>query len=387
LASGTWNEPDDVFGAMMIYNGTHQMIALNVASVPWLECNALGQFGDELLQGGDFQSEGLVRLAPAAVFPLTERPCGCGLFQLTAGGRSSVVRVPEGSIRMEAHPTVQQRRRHRARMLVIGDDFRFAPGQAIQTVEVVDEVESADCGDEPPAMAFTAPWSTNSNREILGVQVLDVQPVAGNCFEVTVQPTEIYVMGQGGEPGAAGAGAAGGEEGLAGAQDGGDPVTLPSGPSPMFLCAPIEMFPFVSGDVVDVTLSRQGGGGGTGGSSGFGSGGGAGGATLNGSVGYHTVSLETSDRRFTLRVGERTQESQITQDSCGPVRDGDGAPWFKIEVGAGSGFTQPLVPGEIRSFEEAGGTLDVYLGRSRQFLGCNPGLGEANVEIAERWSL
>ena len=132
----------------------------------------------------------------------------------------------------------------------------------------------------------------------------------------------------------------------------------------MYVCAPIELFPFTAGDVVIVNGTR---------------------GDLS-----ERLNVLTNDRRFTLRIGEDPGvefQVELGTDSCGPVRGEDGPPWLTVPVAAGSGFGQPLVPGKLTSFEQDGGRLDVYLGRSRSVLGCVDAPGKLNVEIAERWSL
>ncbi|HEU5077247.1 MAG TPA: hypothetical protein VFU02_23810 [Polyangiaceae bacterium] len=388
LASG--NMPVEMDAAMFVYNGTDRVVVLNVASVPWLECAALEQFGDALIESGDFGVRELVRLAPRAAFPLRNAGCGCGLYRLSVGGRSTAVRVPDGSIRIDRHPTAEQRRRHGGRMLVIGEDFSFFPGQAVQTVDVPAEAETADCGPEPAALAYTAPWLAAFSFNVVDMELLAVEPVAGNCFGVTLQRASLDseepgdAWSDGGAagasgtavPGAAGGGAIGaagssavgaaggaGEGGVGGVAGSVGEVAVPLEPFRLHLCAPIELFPFTVGDVVAIDETRAEGSG--------------------------AINVRTNDRRFTLRVGEPPASHMQSQaESCGPLRDENRAPFVTVPVVAGSGFTQLLAPGEVRSFEEAGGRLDVYLGRSRRMLGCaSEQPGKVSVEIAERWSL
>ena len=392
LASG--NVPTELDAGMVVYNGTDQMIVLNVASVPWLACSDLVQLGADLLETGDFGARELVRLAPAAAYPLVQSDCGCGLYRLTAGGRSTVVLVPEGAVKIDRHPSVEQRRRHQDRMLVIADDFSFAAGKAIQTLQVADEAKTGSCGTEPPALAYTTPWNGQLPYVVAGMEVLAVEPIAGNCFGVKVQraslvpapPATAGEAGAGGAPGGGVAGAAAeNDAGAAGGGGAGEPglgpmQPVPAEPAPaepvpaepvpveperLYLCAPIELFPFAAGDVVDIDRSNA--------------------------DGSDTFTLRTADRRFTLRIGKHPGSSYVIEPrGCGPMRDEAGGPWQTVPVKVGP--TQTLVPGRVSSFVEAGGRLDVYLGRTRRFYGCAPPTsdgepGTLSVEIAESWSL
>lgn len=373
LASGNAFNPVHGTGALFVYNNTRHIVALDVAHVPWLECDDLDEFGEALLERGDFQPE-LFPLAPAAVHSLYPRACGCDLYRVTAGGRSIVVRVPPDTVELDRHPTHDQFRRNRERMIVVEDGFSFRLGSRVETVEVAQTAQTASCKSEPRELAFTVPWALPPNgvmRASVVVALLAVEPIAGNCFDVTFQRTSVDAFGQGGVAGAAGES---GETGLAGAAGTGGAPSETTGPEHMFLCAPMELFPFVPGDVVSVSLmhSEQ-----------------SPEEDAKAPETFDALTLEAGGNGFRIRLGSVWTDDQLfgfqlQVGGCGPRRDEQGPPWLPVTVFDSLG--NQLVPDKIQTVERGTQTVDVYLGRGRQDLACWEEPSLPSVEMAERWS-
>jgi hypothetical protein len=236
---------------------------------------------------------------------------------------------------------------------------------------------------EPPAITFEV-----DTTSLESVTVESVQPVVGNCFEVLLKGPSDSSSASGGTSGTLGEGGfageypAGGEAGAAGAGN----RIAPEG-TRLYLCAPIELFPFTAGDTVALSVDDY--------------------TQTNGydlvyREGPYRLTLATLDDRrgFRMRLGdprsdgaayyETTHYRVIPGDTeCGVMRDRKGKPWVpaKVDYSTRQGGDAPRLPqGDTLDLSGPNGSFLVYLGRSRDYLGAACYSGEPWVEIVESWS-
>jgi hypothetical protein len=378
LASGQ----EEHFGSAFLYNQGEKAAFVEVSRVPWLSCELLESVGTERIVRSDFVSAGLFRLDPGEAHPLdritvnvgTGSDCSCNVFRVSVAGNGVVVRPEPGGWRLEERPSERVVNKARERLIVVEGQAAPSPGKKLARLNVADEVEPdpQGCFDEPPAMTF------NLRAPTVAGPIVAVEPVAGNCFQVSLDAPTGDGQGQGGQPGvgtgggAAGFAGLGGEQGLAGMA-----AEEPSGSGAerAYICAPFELFPFGSGDVVRMThtIVQQ-----------------AGGETHE-----FEVSVATDTRLFRMLIGTPSTRPEwsgfvwgVADASCGLLRDDRGKAWLPSRVMlsrsvAGSEGAE-LVSGEI--FQT--GRTRYYLGRARHemSLQCLSSI-PTRVEVVESRSL
>lgn len=387
LAWGCNPQDPGLEGRAFVYNATDQLLAVEIGVNPWLNCGALDRYGAKFLQQSDFVSTGFVRLAPAAVTPLRDvrtgddenyfGGCSC-LYRVSIGGRRIVVRTESQTVAVDRHPTQAQYEQYREHMLVVGDDISFHPGSKLPTVKVRDTAKQAPPAGEPRPMTF----STGLAKGIQ-LMVSDVEPVAGNCFDITLEVVPpasnstdtSSTAGAGGASGIGGQAGAGGTAGGAGNSGAGGALGGSiANIEHAYVCAPLELFPFNPGDYVDLEASQ----------------------VRHGYGNYSTLSLHSADRQrgFLLLVGNQGTDAPWQDysvrdcvDGCDPVRTEDERPWLPVVVERDS----QLEPGRITPISDGNKRgLVVYLGRNRQYLTAACGAYQTEspwLEIAEGWSL
>jgi hypothetical protein len=368
-----------------VYNATEATAFVEVSSA-WLDCEALSAFDHPFLDGGDFVSQGSFELAAGTVLPLDFMPdpsssvergdCMCALHRVSAAGRTVNVALQDlPSVYFLKKPRLSELVQHRGQLVTLrAEPEPIEVGARLGTFQLAPSgagSSGASCpSPEPPGLDVSFPLARDfeqtgpsyetpvDDAPIFDVYmpILALTPIAGNCFELTLGASGATVA-----PMAADAGTDAGES-LPPARF--DTVRIQ-------ICAPLELFPFRSGDYV---RSQQ---------------------TLANPTEptRETLDIRNGATHFRLVRGRyyegrysdwQNYQASLPAVRCGPLRDTDGALFEPIDVAYAG---QALVPGQaVRIADPYHPNHQMYLGRARRQLGRACGTDRSWIEVVETWT-
>lgn len=365
--------PQSVSGQVFVHNASSAPAVLSVSSVTWVGCQESERFDDGFLRSSDFTHLTTLQMDPDEIRALA-LPCECPRVQIEAFGRNFGVRwwsdLP--FVDLGTEPGSEDLPQVASQLITFENEERgptLTLGEELEGFEVSSNTSplSGDGCFEASieSMGYTvrqgvAGVTTTLDRRQRGLALSGLVTSDDGCFDVELVGSTPPADSGGGEEGGGGAAGQLGSAGAAGA-----PPLDDAGSSTetyvVGLCVPPAMFPFVSGDVVDLKAGDAG-------------------LDLASSDGPGHFRMQLGSLNYDewseYSVGERTPP-------CGPVRDLTGAVWEPVEVRVGD---QVLVPGAIQEVQSKLG-VNVYLGRAtkgwRSTLTCDVER-PVRVEIVER---